>query len=39
MLTNFSNNKQTHESLENNFLKITFQKTNTTLIIYFHNHF
>jgi len=39
MLTNFSNNKQTHESLKNNFPKTTFPKTNTTLIIYFHNHF
>jgi hypothetical protein len=27
-LTNFHNGKQIQESLENNFLKITFQKTN-----------
>jgi len=31
LLTNFFNGKQTQESLENNFLKITFQKTNTVL--------
>jgi hypothetical protein len=30
-LTNFSNGKQTQESLESDFLKITFQKTNTVL--------
>jgi len=29
-LTNFSNGKQTQENLKSNFLKITFQKTNTT---------
>jgi hypothetical protein len=28
-LTNFSNDKQTQESLENGFLKTTFRKTNT----------
>jgi hypothetical protein len=28
-LTNFSNGKQTHESLENDFPETTFQKTNT----------
>jgi hypothetical protein len=27
-LTNFSNGKQTHESLKNNFLETTFPKTN-----------
>jgi hypothetical protein len=27
-LTNFSNNKQTHESLESDFLETTFQETN-----------
>jgi len=31
-LTNFSNDKQTQESLENNFLKTIFQKTNIALI-------
>jgi hypothetical protein len=30
LLTNFSNGKQTHESLENDFPEITFQKTNIT---------
>jgi len=30
-LTNFSNGKQTQESLESDFLKITLQKTNTVL--------
>jgi len=29
-LTNFSNDKQTHESLESDFSKTTFRKTNTT---------
>jgi hypothetical protein len=28
-LTNFSNGKQTHESLESGFSEITFRKTNT----------
>jgi hypothetical protein len=28
-LTNFSNGKQTHESLESGFLETTFRKTNT----------
>jgi hypothetical protein len=28
-LTNFSNDKQTHESLESDFLKTIFRKTNT----------
>jgi hypothetical protein len=28
-LTNFSNDKQTHESLKSGFPEITFQKTNT----------
>jgi hypothetical protein len=28
-LTNFSNGKQTHESLESGFPEITFRKTNT----------
>jgi len=28
-LTNFSNDKQTHESLESDFPKTTFRKTNT----------
>jgi len=28
LLTNFSNSKQTHESLESDFLKNEFQKTN-----------
>jgi hypothetical protein len=27
-LTNFSNGKQTHESLESGFLETTFQETN-----------
>jgi hypothetical protein len=31
MLTNFSNDKQTQENLENGFLKTTFQETNTDL--------
>jgi len=30
--TNFSNGKQTQENLKNNFLKITFQKTNISFI-------
>jgi hypothetical protein len=30
-LTNFSNEKQTQESLENSFLKTGFRETNTTL--------
>jgi len=30
LLTNFSNGKQTQESLENDFSETTFQKTNTT---------
>jgi hypothetical protein len=29
-LTNFFNGKQTQESLENSFLKISFRETNTT---------
>jgi hypothetical protein len=29
LLTNFSNGKQTYESLESGFLKTTFRKTNT----------
>jgi len=29
LLTNFSNGKQTQESLENGFPEITFRKTNT----------
>ena len=33
MLTNFSKNKQTRESLESDFLENTFQKTNITLKI------
>ena len=32
-LTNFPNSKQTQESLKNNFLKTTFQKTNIVLVI------
>ena len=28
LLTNFSNDKQTHESLENSFPETTFQETN-----------
>ena len=31
-LTNFSTDKQTQKNLKNNFSKITFQKTNITLI-------
>jgi hypothetical protein len=30
--TNFSNSKQTQESLESNFLKIIFQETNAILV-------
>jgi hypothetical protein len=32
-LTNFSNNKQTQKSLENNFSKNEFQKTNISIIL------
>ena len=36
LLTNFSNNKQTHESLENDFPKTTFRKTNMALGVFGH---
>jgi hypothetical protein len=35
-LTNFSNDKQTQKSLENDFLKINFRETNMALVtVYF----
>jgi hypothetical protein len=34
-LTNFPNDKQTHESLESGFPETTFQETNALLVLFF----